>query len=272
MRASNVLFLVLVLLGPAMAEAGSAPSESGAELYGHVAMQRWTEKVLTEMNAREVNVAIVARCGRARDKMPAGVEFTHTGIAVFEPVVKRDGSIGHTYTVYNLYQGADGDKNRSYLAQDFMADLTAGAVEPEIGVIVPSDEVQKSIVRVLRSPAAAAFTCGRYNLLDNPYNDRYENCTSYILKVLVAAIYETDDLERVNANIRAHFTAQEVDLSGLEKMAVHFASGIQTDDREDGNYRTTSFLSLERFLAENGLLKESFRVRMDEVDVLAATK
>ncbi len=257
-----VAFIIIVTIAfrPLLAE-GSGKSQTALELYGEKRIQNWAEVVNRHLDARGVNVAIVARCGRERGDLPSGIDFTHAGIAVFEAVKNADGEIYYTYTVYNLYQGAEGRKDRSHLVQDFMFDMCAGGVEPEIGVIVPTEGLQQRILKVLRSPVRTELHNPDYNLLANPYDKRYDNCVSYILKLTMSAIYATDDEDRIAQNIRDYYVAQEVELNGLERFGSKFLSGVTMKD-QDRTVQTVTFGSIGRFLETYDLQKERFIVGM----------
>ncbi|MFA5257555.1 MAG: DUF2145 domain-containing protein [Opitutales bacterium] len=263
MRKPASLFLFFVLLTCTLDAGSRQSSKQAIDRYGAEYVQQLTDEVNAQMDARQVNVALIARCGRLRADLPEGVDFTHVGIAVFEAVVREDGKVGYTYSVYNLYQGVDGDMGKSHLVQDFTFDLCSGAVEPEIAVIVPSDALQKRILEVIRSPAYAALHNPKYNLIANPFNDQFDNCVTHTLKILVAAIYNTDDQERIYEDINSYFKPEEINLSVAERIGVNFMSGVSDDDQSSRHVKTATFGSLKRFLDEYKLTKDYFVVRVE---------
>lgn len=262
------IFLSFVFLALATSlEAGfsNATQVAGVEKYGQEAIDDLTREVIRAMDEREVNVAIIARGGRAQEELPDGIQFTHTGIAVFEPVQKPDGEVVHTYTVYNLYQGAGGDNGKSYLAQDFVYNMVVGTATGEIGIIVPVPALQKKIVEVIRSETYGDLQIADYNLLANPHRELFDNCVSHTLKVTVASIYDTADSDRIYRNINDYYTPQEVRLSGLQRVGLRFVDGISSADQDGSTYQTATFLSVKRFLAEHGLLERYLVVSFDGV-------
>jgi len=263
MRKFASILLLLALITCKLEAGSSQNSKQAIDRYGAAYVQQLSDTVNEQMDARKVNVALIARCGRLRADLPKGIDFTHVAIAVFEPVMREDGKVGYTYTIYNLYQGVDGDMGKSHLVQDFTFDLCSGAIEPEIGVIVPSDELQKRILDVIRSPAYVSLHNPKYNLIANPNNDQYDNCVTHTLKVLFAAIYKTDDQARIYEDIHQYFKPEEIKLSVMEQIGVNFMSGVSNDDQESRTAKTATFGSLKRFLGDNGLLKDSFVVRVE---------
>jgi len=262
---SSFLFVFLALLAcPAPSFAGSSSgSRAGVELYGEEAIRLFAQKVNHTLDDAKVNLAVIGRSGRPRSQLPQGISYTHVAIVVFEPVTTPDGKIGHTYTVYNLYQGDQGRDDRSYLAQDFTYDFVAGSAERDVAVIVPVEALQKRILGVIRSPAYQALHNPQYNLVTNPWVDKYDNCVSHTLKVCVAAIYQTDDRARIYGNIRNYFTPTPVKLSALQSFGSAFMRSVSRDDAEKSGLQTATFGSLKTFFVENGLMKSSFTITMN---------
>lgn len=246
------------------AEAGSSSSsKAGIEKFGETVVRQFALKVNDTLESKKVNLAIIARSGRPRSELPAGVSYTHVAIVVFEPVKASDGTIGHTYTVYNLYQGDQGRDNRSYLAQDFTYDFVAGSAERDVAVFVPIDPLQARILTVIRSPAYKGLHNADYNLVANPWKDRFDNCVTHTLKICVAAIYETDDRGRIYENLRSYFKPTPIQLGLLQSFGSTFMSAISREDMDPKGLQTASYGSLKDFFEQNGLVKEAFSITLD---------
>ena len=243
--------------------ASSSGSIAGVEKFGEAAIRDFTLRLNDELDRRGVNVAIVARAGRSRAKMPAGINYTHVGLIVFEPVRTADGAIAHTFTVYNLYQGDEGRDDRSYLAQDFTYDFLAGVLEPDVAVCVPAVELQRRILAVVRSPSYRRLHNPGYNLVANPGVDKFDNCVTHTLKICVAAIYQTDDRARIYDDIRAYFHPTPVRLGPLQAFGSTFMRSLSREDMDRSGLRTATYDSLKTFLEENGLVRESFSLRIN---------
>lgn len=255
--------IVLVVLATTRVHAGgSADCTFGVDRFGEPAIRELALGLNDELDARKVNVAIVARAGRLRAEMPKGINYTHVAFIVFEPVIGADGATFHTYTVYNLYQGARGQEATSYLKQDFTYDFVAGVAEPDVAVCVPTDALQQRIVRVIRSPAYRALYTADYNIVANPWVDHYDNCVTHALKVCVAAIYQTDDRARIYEDIRAYFHPTRVRLGLIQSLGSHFVPELRRDDMDTRGLQTATYDSLKAFLVENGLVKEAFTVNV----------
>lgn len=261
-HAAQVLAAVTLLHLSASA-GSSAASICGVEKYGETAIRDYSQRLNDRLDRDKVNVAIIARAGRPRAELPRGISYTHVALCVFEPVRTPDGAVAYTYTVYNLYQGDQGRDDRSYLAQDFTYDFVAGVVESDVAVCVPTDELQHRLLAVIRSPAYAALHNPNYNLLTNPWVDRYDNCVTHTLKLCMAAIYRTDDRARIYENIHAYFRPTHVRLGPLKTIGSTFITGLSRDDMDRSGLQTASYDSLKAFLEANGLVKESFTVSVN---------
>lgn len=257
-----LLLFVLVWTVPAARAGSNAEDIVGVDRYGETAIRDLALRVNDELDIRKVNVAIVARAGRPRSQLPDGVNYTHVAFIVFEPVVGADGKPFHTYAVYNLYQGPKGQERTSRLQQDLTYDFVAGVLEPDVAVCVPTEELQRRLLQAIRSPAYQSLHISDYNLAANPWVDRYDNCVTHTLKVCVAAIYQTDDRQRIYANIRTYFEPTRIRLNLLEKLGSSLVPDLRWEDAERGRLQTATYDSLRAFLAANGLVKESFTVRI----------
>lgn len=259
-----ILILLFVSLAVPAQAGGSADCTYGVDRYGADAIRRLALRLNDELDARKVNVAIVARAGRPRSDLPRGVNYTHVAFIVFEAVRGADGRPFYTYTVYNLYQGAKGHETTSYLKQDLTYDFVAGILEPDVAVCVPVDALQQRIVRVIRSPTYQALHIPEYNLVANPWVDRYDNCVTHMLKVCVAAIYHTDDRQRIDDDIRHYFRPTPIRLGIIRSIGSNFIPEVRHDDEDESGLQTATYDSLEGFLQSNGLVKETFSLSVEQ--------
>lgn len=261
----RMIALVAIVVAGATTPAwagGSADCTFGVQRYGDQAIRDLALRLNHELDTRKVNLAIVARAGRPRAKLPEGVNYTHVAFIVFEPVRDAAGQPFYTYTVYNLYQGAKGQETTSYLKQDLTYDFVAGILEPDVAVCVPVDALQKRIVDVIRSPTYRALHISEYNLVANPWVDRYDNCVTHMLKVCVAAIYRTDDRERIEEDMRTYFRPTRIRLNLIESIGSNFIAEVRHDDEDPAGLQTATYGSLAAFLTRYGLVKETFSVRV----------
>ncbi|HEU5080189.1 MAG TPA: DUF2145 domain-containing protein [Opitutaceae bacterium] len=263
LRIATLVFSVLVFVA-APAQAGSSEqTKVGVDRFGEEAIRNFALKVNDQLDQHHVNVGIIARAGRPRAQMPRGISYTHVAFVVFEPVRAADGTVFHTYTVYNLYQRGEGHSDQSYLKQDLTYDFVAGTYESDIAVCVPDEVLQRRILAVIRSPAYVALHNPDYNLLTNPWVDRYDNCVTHTLKVCVAAIYGTDERGRIYDDIRAYFKPTPVHLGPLQAIGTNFIKAISREDIDQSGFQTATYGSLKTFLDSNHLMKEAFTVTMN---------
>lgn len=263
MKMSQLLKLILcgqLFLAASAMAGGSAESKCGSEKFGEAPIRRLSQRINERLDQEKVNLAIIARAGSSRTDLPAGIRYTHVAFIVFEPVQTEDGAVAYTYTVYNLYQGDQGRKDRSYLGQDFTYDFAAGIMESDVAICVPTDELQQRLLKTIRSPAYQSIHNPDYNVLTNPWVDRYDNCVTHAVKVCFSAIYQTDDRPRIYKNMRSYFRPTKVRLSLFKSIGSSFVTGISQKDRDPSGLQTATYGSLRTFLQSNGLVKNSFTV------------
>jgi hypothetical protein len=205
-------------------------------------------------------VAMVFRSGRTRDHLPDGLAYTHGAFWVMRQVQTASGETVNGYAVYNLYAG-DGKQwptTQSRLIQDWPMDFVRASAVDDVAVIVPSPEMQRRILAVIDSPAYERLHNPAYALVANPWAGKYQNCTSFVLDVVAAAAWETDDQARVNLNLKAHFKPTVVKASGLTRLFGPIADArLRTDDQK-GPIRTAAYESLAGFMRDNALMQETY--------------
>jgi hypothetical protein len=223
-----------------------------------VVLAKKVEKYAAKRGAR---VFLLARVGRPLEDLPKGIRYTHVSYAVYSMIKTKDGRTLPGYAIHNLYQRED-DPARSDLVVDYPVDFLSGAHAARVGVIIPTPAMQKRLYEVITSDSSAKLHNPSYSAIANPYNARYQNCTEYVLDVLNAAIYRTDDIKQLKANTRAYFHAQEVKINPLKLyLGVIFKPEVRISDQH-GKVETTTFGSLVKYMQENGLADSVGEVKL----------
>ncbi|MEO8113641.1 MAG: DUF2145 domain-containing protein, partial [Phenylobacterium sp.] len=259
--AAALAALSLSLAGaPALAQDSSthavAPHFSAAQAAA------CSKQIERDLAARGARVAMVFRAGRPRQNLPKGIAYTHGAFWVYRTINTGDGRSLSGYAVYNLYagDGAAWPKTESRLVQDFPLDFTRGSMVDDVAVIVPSPEMQRRILAVIDSPTYQRMHNPAYTLVANPWARKYQNCNNFMLNVVGAAAWETDDPARVTADLKAHFQPTIVKAGPLARLFGPIADGrLRTDDQQ-GPIRTATYGSISAFMDKNGLLQEAYKL------------
>ncbi|MEO1038109.1 MAG: DUF2145 domain-containing protein [Pseudomonadota bacterium] len=223
----------------------------------------FSKQIERDLAARGARVALVFRSGRPRDELPEGVRYTHGAFWVYQPLQAADGTVFNGYAVYNLYVSNE-DPDGSYLHQDFPFDFTRPMSIPEAGVIIPVPELQRRVLQIMASPTYEALHQDRYSLISNPHELSYQNCNEFMLDVIAAALWETDDRAQLKVNLEAHFDAAEIETNLFERLfAPMVDSRLKTDDHR-GGIRTTTYLSMARFMDQNGYAVATYELGYDD--------
>lgn len=212
-----------------------------------------------ELAARGAYVALVFRTGRPRENMPEGIRYTHGAFWVYTPVETADGETLYGYAVYNLYHEAE-ETRRSFLHQDWPLDFTRGDVVGEVGVIVPSPEMQRRILDVMASDDYDALHQSEYSLVSNPADGRFQNCTEFMLDVIAAAAWETADRDRLKVNLGEYFNPAEIELGFFQRLlGPMFDPRIRLED-QNGAIATSTFAGIAEFMETYELDQEVFEL------------
>ncbi|MDD5388652.1 MAG: DUF2145 domain-containing protein [Gallionellaceae bacterium] len=261
----TLLFLLATTTAlPAGAIGFSGDSRQGGEASQFAAetIIHFSKKVEKALAAKGARVAILARMGRPPAELPKGMHFTHAGFAVYSEITTRDGRKLPGYAIYNLYQNA-ASPNTSALVQDYPVDFFAGVAVLEAGIIIPSAELQQRLLAIITSPTYQALHEPRYSAIANPYTLGYQNCTEFVLDVVNAAVYQTDDIRKIKAATKQYFTAQKVNVSPLKLLFGSMFSSEVTLSDQPGEPVTATFESIASYLEKYDQGSESFSVLPD---------
>lgn len=259
---NKLLLIWLVIALPAYAGVGS--SQAGGEVqFTAQQITSFAKKVEKSLAAKGAYVAILARMGRPASEMPDGMHYTHVAFAVYSQIATADGRNVPGYAIFNLYQ-KDDQPDVSTLVQDFPVDFFSGVAVLEAGVLIPSIELQKRLLDVIRSPTYKALHDPHYSLIANPYTLGRQNCTEHTLDVINAAIYETSDINKIKANEKAFFKAQKVNVSPLKLFfGSVFSAQITTADQPTSTPETATFETISQYLKQYDQGSEAFTVLPD---------
>lgn len=240
-------------------------ARSSAEVLPVGQAAAFAKQIERDLGAKGARLAIVFRAGESRDDLREGIAYSHGAFWVYSPITLDDGRKANGYAVYNLYRG-DGKTlptDKSYLHQDFPLDFIAPTGVGDVGVIIPSPEMQRRILEIMDSPTYRDLHVEPYSVVSNPHNAKYQNCTEFMLDVLAAAVWETTDMAQIKANLAAHFKPTVVKTNTFERMFAPMAdASIKTDDQK-GEIVTTTYESLASFMQANGLTKDVYVLHRD---------
>jgi len=246
MQFLSKLLCALLLSAALPVHAGS--SQAGGEIkFTPEQIVNFAKKVEKTMAAKGAYVAILARMGRPASELPEGMHFTHVAFAVYSEITTTDGRKVPGYAIYNLYQQND-RPDVSDLVQDYPVDFFSGVAVLEAGIIIPSPELQKRLLDVIGSPAYKALHEPKYSLIANPYTLGKQNCTEHTLDIINAAIYQTDDINKIKANEKAYFEAQPVNVSPLKLALGSMLSAEVSTSDHNGKPVTATFETIGKYL------------------------
>ncbi|MDD2462729.1 MAG: DUF2145 domain-containing protein [Desulfobulbus sp.] len=228
----------------------SASSQAGETMqYKPEQILRFAKKVEKILAEKGAYVAILARKGRPKSEMPQGMAFTHTAFAVYSQISTKDGRKVPGYAIYNLYQ-QDKHPDVSDLVVDYPPDFFAGVADLEAGVIIPSPKLQQRLLATITSPVYPSLHDSHYSVIANPFTLGRQNCTEFVLDVINAAIYQTEDINRIKGNEKAYFQAQEVNVNPFKLLlGSMFTDEVSLSDQPD-DVVTATFETIGEYLVK----------------------
>ena len=251
-----IALLFLLFLTSPSANAYSSDSQSSlASPTEHV--MKFSKQMERELARRKVKVALVARTGRADNELPKGVTYTHVGFAVYSSFKDANGADKKGYVMHNLYQNQD-QPNVSNLVRDFPFDFFSQAMVLKAGIIIPTNEVQDRILQVLNSKVYTALHNPNYSAISNPFNNKYQNCTEFVLNILQSAIYDVSDMKIIKRSLQDYYQPYNIRVNRFAiVMGALFSREIAIGDHKNG-YKTSTFTSIENYMQEFQLSEQSF--------------
>lgn len=259
---SSLAVIAAMVATPAYAF-DSAQSQAGsAEYLSAEDAAVFSKEIENELAAKGARIAIVFRAGRPREKLPDDVNYTHGAFWVYQDIQREDGSLMKGYAVYNLYHG-DGEslpRTQSSLVQDFPFDFTIGSKEDDVAVIIPHPELQKRIYGVMATDTYEKMHVPEYSVVSNVGDPKYQNCNEFLIDVMAAAIWETDDYTQIKANLRAYFEPTEIEAGPLKRL---FAPLVDEQIRlgdQGRDIETVSYESIVNFLDEYDYMAANFKI------------
>lgn len=169
--------LLVVLLGAVPLARAGTPCEQVAppEVATVQKVYALARKVVDQLDQSNIKVALIARVGQDLSKY--NMRFSHLGFVV------QNHPDGRWSVVHKLNQCAT-DQAGLYvqgLGNFFADNMFAYAA----AIVVPPDEVQQKLVKLLVSPAQVKrFHEPKYNLVAYPFSTMYQNSNQWVLETL----------------------------------------------------------------------------------------
>jgi hypothetical protein len=264
---AGLAILALAVAAPAMANETPHPvADSGlsgrapAPHFSAVEAAGFAKQIERDLAAHGARVAIVFRAGKPRKDLPEGIAYTHAAFWVYSDITGGDGKPYKGYASYNLYQG-DGKSlpaDQSYLAQDYPLDFVSGDQADDVAVIIPTPEMQRRLLNLIRSPLYEKLHVKSYSLVSSPFDARHQNCTEFVLDVISAAAWETDDYAQIKADLKAWFKPNVIRANLFQRVFGPMVDPrLKMDDQGD-EVETVSYESMAAFMGRYDLMNQTY--------------
>jgi len=258
----TIFSIIISMLVPAAFAGASADTQGINNRFTPEEIISFSKKVERALGSKGARVAIVSRVGRDKKDLPDGIEYTHVAYWIYSKIKTSEGKDIYGYHVYNLYQKND-DPDVSDLVNNYPADFYSDVYALESAVIIPNIKLQKAIAEMIFSNKYKNLHNRNYSVVSNPENNKYQNCTEFILDTLMSAIYKTDDVVQIKANIKEYFETQNVKIGPIKRLLGSiFIEDFKTSDHK-GKIKTTTYKSLSKFLSKYNLMESEYVITQD---------
>lgn len=247
--------------GPARDSGGGFSTPAAAPHLTAPEAAAFAKQIERDLAARGAHVALVFRAGQPRSALRDDIQYTHGAFWVYGDIQGGDGKTYKGYAVYNLYQG-DGQSlpvDQSYLAQDFPLNFVNGSQADDVGIVIPSPEMQRRSAAIIASPGYERLHIDSYSLVSNPFDARHQNCTEFLLDVVASAAWQTTDYAQIKADLTAHFQPTVIHANIFERVFGPMVNPrLKMDDQPDDTIVTVDFGSIRDFMKQYGLLDQAY--------------
>jgi len=234
-----------------------ASSPIGEPLFEREVLEKYGEKIIAELASNNVKAAIISRSGQPRDKLPEGVQYTHSAFWLYDPVIDDNGEEKPFYAVYNLYHG---EENRlvSSLVKDSAADFLRLTREHDVGIIIPDETTQAQLIDYIGSSRYGEVHQINYSLISNPFDERYQNCNEFMLDSLAALFWETPNSSEIKTRFKSELEATELKASFIRRKIGPIVDERLIMDDHEGAIFTTTRQTLAGFLERENRLRSAY--------------
>jgi len=250
---------------PAFAQGSSETTVSTGHFSDEDAAA-FSKTIERDLAAKGARIAIVFRTGRARDRLPGGINYTHGAFWVHQAFQLPSGEVISGYNTWNLFHG-DGENlptTTSYLSEEMPFTFLMASAVDDVAVIVPTPAMQDRLRAILASETYSQLHDPDYSLISNPADPDFQNCVEFMLDVVSAAAWETTDRIQIKANLSAHFEPTRVKAGLLARTFGPLADPrLKTKDHRGRPIETATYESLSAFMMDHGLADETYLLTFD---------
>jgi hypothetical protein len=223
MKRLTILVFSLLLAGAA--HAGRSCEEKPTDASTLVKSMALAQKTWQALDASGAQVALVARAGQDLSKY--NLRYSHMALAW------RDHPKGRWLVVHELNEcgTAQSSLYNEGLGNFFMDDIFMY----ETLIMVPSQETQQQLARLLTSNTPKRLHEAHYNMLAYPFSTKYQNSNQWVLETLAAASNEPGKIEtRAEAQTwlrSASYAPQTLSIPAATRLGARmFRANIAFDD------------------------------------------
>lgn len=258
LKAGIIALTIMIQAGPAAARGGNC-EELPLAADALVAAMDASQTLFDTLQTLDAELAIIGRVGS--DLSGRGLKYSHAAF------VWRDHPKGRWSVVHLL--NLCGDDTGGLFEQGLLNFFLDDPFRLDVKLLVPTPDLQKGIVREIRSARALRLFQPEYSILANPWAARYQNSNQWLIEVTAlaqaGAVHAVPPARAAAQDwLRAHdFRGTTIYVSPLEQLfGGLFQANLRFDDhpqhaRMRGAYEVVTVRAVEDYLARTGGLSLS---------------
>ncbi len=212
-----------------------------------------TSKRVSEVLRREkAKVAIVARVGIPEKKLPEDIKYTHVAFWIWK---EKD----NKYFVQD-YIISEEDKLKSCIKKTKECEFFLDAYSSRAGIIIPKDILQEKLLSLFSTEKYLSLHNENYSLVAKPDSKKYQNCTGFLLKVIISCIYETDNIDDIDSIIRRDFHPTIINMGTVKKLVLYLTRSDFHYHEHQEAIMTTTFTSVSTYMDSNLLSVSEYHI------------
>lgn len=237
-----------------------ASTQNAKPLLDEDTLKSYTQQLVDDLNAKNVDFAIISRAGQARKRLPEGVSYTHSAFWVRT-------AQGY-YDVYNLYHGEDNRKISSLVA-DAPADFIRPTRAHDVGVILPTKSFQTAMRSYILSDDYGRTHNPSYSLISNPFDLSYQNCNEFVLDELASFNWQEPDTSKIKDRLAKIIEPTVIKSGFVRRHVAPFIDERLVMKDHGKTIATTTREDLIEFLETQNQLDTAYRLGLKPISAYA---
>lgn len=120
--------------------------------------------------------------------------------------------------------------------------------------------MQQKLLNIINSSTYEKLHNPHYSVVAKVDSKKYQNCTSFVVRNLFSALYQTNNISQINKDIETYFTPQEIKIGSIKRLlGGMFVQDFYPDEHGD-QITTATFGSIAKFMNKYNLASDIYEI------------